>query len=49
LLTLAYLYGWRPAGTVFDLPNWAGGYFSSDGQRVSAADAAAMAAALSEA
>jgi hypothetical protein len=49
LLTLAYLYGWRPLGTELDTANWSRTYFSNDGQLVTAADAAGMADALSKA
>lgn len=61
ILGLAFRYGWRPKGTVepphWDFnpwsrsqPHWTGGdYFSTLGQKVSAEDAAAMAAALARA
>lgn len=61
LLGLAFRYGWRPKGTVepphWDFNPWSRSaaawtgkdYFSTLGQRVSDADAAAMAAALEDA
>ena len=46
---VALEFGWRPAGT--EVPEdfeglWEGSYFSNDGQRVTEADACALAAAL---
>jgi hypothetical protein len=54
VLQLAQQYGWQPQGTEppegMDNPQeWAGGYGSSDGQRVTAADAKALAEALAAA
>jgi hypothetical protein len=54
VLELARQYGWQPEGTEppegMDNPHeWAGGYGSSDGQRVTAADATALAEALAAA
>jgi hypothetical protein len=54
VLNLAQRYGWKPLGTEppegMDNPaEWEGGYDSSDGQRVSAADARALAEALAAA
>jgi hypothetical protein len=46
LLTLAYLYGWRPQGTTHEASEWSGTYFSNDGQRVREGDAQAIAGAL---
>ena len=56
ILNLAERYGWHPMGTVEpewegepDAPPWHGSYSSNDGQRVLAADAANLAAALARA
>jgi hypothetical protein len=50
VLNVAQEYGWAPLGTEppADCPpaDWSGGYDTSDGQRVVARDAAALAAAL---
>ena len=49
LLCIAQRYGWTPAGTVTPddgEDEWDGNYFHSLGQQVTAADAAALAAAL---
>lgn len=46
---LAALYGWRPAGTELDLPDWSGTYASNDGARVTAEDARGLASALAAA
>jgi hypothetical protein len=51
-LNLAEAYGWVPAGTTMpyateeEAADWRGNYDTNDEQRVSAADAAALAAAL---
>src|ERR1019366_5129841 len=47
--TLGVLYGWRPAGTRHDDPDWEGGYFSNDGARVTVEDARALGSALERA
>jgi hypothetical protein len=57
LLRVAKRYGWRPAGTISGeeeqraMPGgvWTGGYTSNDFQRVTAADAEQLAAALERA
>jgi hypothetical protein len=54
VLELARQYGWQPQGTeppegVESPDEWEGEYGSSDGQRVTAADAAALADALTAA
>jgi hypothetical protein len=51
VLVLAERYGWQPQGTespegMDNHEEWDGGYGSSDGQRVTAPDAAALAVAL---
>lgn len=55
-LTLAESHGWEPEGTTRDDPEdtregspWSGEYVTNDGQRVSAADAAAIADACERA
>jgi len=53
VLELARRYGWKPQGTEppedLDASEWEGEYESSDGQRVTAEDARALAGALSAA
>lgn len=44
--TIGILYGWRPAGTEHDDPDWEGGYCSNDGAYVTDADARALGSAL---
>ncbi len=48
-LTLAEDYGWSPAGTLLERPDWTGEYASNEGQRVSRPDAQALAAACERA
>lgn len=50
ILTLAKKYGWVPAQTVKRVnKSWSGSYYSNDGQKVTAKDAAAIADALEKA
>jgi hypothetical protein len=46
VLDLAQCYGWMPAGTVLDDPQWNGDYTSNDGARVEAEDARGLEQAL---
>ncbi len=48
-LTLAEHYGWKPAGTKLERPNWSGEYATNEGQRVTASDAQSLADACERA
>jgi hypothetical protein len=49
LLDLAERHRWKPQGTLMDVPDWGGGYFSNDMQWVTEDDANNLAAALERA